>query len=86
MQESWREDEDKLTFIVLSAKDIEDGHNEIDAMIGDVNLFLNDPEDDCCGEVNILPSESWKTTIVELFSYIFGLFLMSFQWVLFYYT
>ena len=58
MQESWREDEDKLTFIVLSAKDIEDGHNEIDAMIGDVNLFLNDPEDDCCGEVNILPSES----------------------------
>ena len=34
MQESWREDDDKLTFIVLSAQDIEDGHGEIDSMIG----------------------------------------------------
>jgi len=58
MQESWRNDEDKLTFIVLSAQDIEDGHGELDAMIGDVNLFLNDPEDDCCGEVEVMIAES----------------------------
>ena len=104
MQESWQNDEDKLTFIILSAQDIEDGHNELDAMIGnfarylvfeqwvwdtqdildrkvvrvpqpyctssfqfswsqnnysgDVNLFLNDPEDDCCGEVEVMIAES----------------------------
>ena len=34
MQESWREDEDKLTFIILLASDVEDGHPEIDSMIG----------------------------------------------------
>ena len=34
MQQSWREDEDKLTFIILLASDIEDGHSEIDSMIG----------------------------------------------------
>ena len=34
MQESWQNDEDKLTFIILSAQDIEDGHGEIDSMIG----------------------------------------------------
>ena len=34
MQKSWRDDEDKLTFIILSAKMIEDGKSEIEAMIG----------------------------------------------------
>jgi len=57
MQESWREDEDKLTFIILSAAQIEDGHTELESMIGDVNLFLNDPEDDCCGEVEVMIAE-----------------------------
>ena len=38
MQESWREDEDKLTFIILLASDVEDGHPEIDSMIG-MSLF-----------------------------------------------
>merc|ERR1711937_554239 len=57
MQESWREDEDKLTFIILLASDIEDGHPEIDSMIGDCNLFLNDPEDDCCGEIEVMIAE-----------------------------
>merc|ERR1711892_1435804 len=35
MQESWRNDEDKLTFIVLSAQDIEDGHGELEVMIAE---------------------------------------------------
>ena len=40
MQESWRDDDDKLTFIVLSAQDIEDGHGEIDSMIGKFTTFF----------------------------------------------
>ena len=34
MQKSWREDEDKLTFILLSAQMIEEGKTELEAMIG----------------------------------------------------
>lgn len=54
MQESWRDDADKLTFIVLSAEKIEEGKSEHDSMIGDVNLFLNDPEDDQAGEIEVM--------------------------------
>ena len=57
MQESWRRDEDKLTFIVLSAAKIESGSTEVEAMIGDVNLFLNDPEDDQAGEIEVMIAE-----------------------------
>jgi len=57
MQKSWREDEDKLTFILLSADLIEEGKSEIESMIGDVNLFLNDPEDDQAGEVEVMIAE-----------------------------
>lgn len=57
MQKSWREDQDKLTFILLSAQMIEDGKTELEAMIGDVNLFLNDPEDDQAGEVEVMIAE-----------------------------
>ena len=34
MQKSWRHDEDKLTFILLSVDEIEQGKSEIEAMIG----------------------------------------------------
>jgi len=57
MQESWRRDEDKLTFILLSAAKIEAGSTEVEAMIGDVNLFLNDPEDDQAGEIEVMIAE-----------------------------
>ena len=40
MQESWREDEDKLTFIILLASDVEDGHPEIDSMIGSSMILV----------------------------------------------
>uniref|UniRef100_A0A0N5AE09 N-acetyltransferase domain-containing protein n=1 Tax=Syphacia muris TaxID=451379 RepID=A0A0N5AE09_9BILA len=49
MQKSWREDEDKCTFILLSRRLL-----EIGAMIGDVNVFLNDG----IAELEIMIAES----------------------------
>ncbi|KAJ4344433.1 uncharacterized protein N0V89_012175 [Didymosphaeria variabile] len=52
MQESWRTDADKLTFIICAPPPIEPEHitaEEEDAphgMIGDVNLFLNPDDED----------------------------------------
>jgi len=52
MQRSWREDDDKCTFIVLDRKTFEDSstktpdRREIEAMIGDVNLFFIDEEEE----------------------------------------
>lgn len=68
MQKSWRDDEDKCTFIVLGkeccensltlSRSIQEDGNEIsplegnfitktlDAMVGDVNLFLSEEEED----------------------------------------
>uniref|UniRef100_A0A0M3HUT0 N-acetyltransferase domain-containing protein n=1 Tax=Ascaris lumbricoides TaxID=6252 RepID=A0A0M3HUT0_ASCLU len=40
MQRSWREDDDKCTFIILSRALIDEGYDELSSMIGDVNLFL----------------------------------------------
>ncbi|XP_068155460.1 alpha/beta-tubulin-N-acetyltransferase 9 [Drosophila tropicalis] len=45
MQRSWREDNDKLTFIVLSADLYAQSKDEIAAMVGDTNLFLHQDED-----------------------------------------
>ena len=76
MQRSWRTDGDKLTFIAchpLSVAEkegesdgqviVRGGHEDIDGperMVGDVNLFINESEDDegsesaCIGEVEIM--------------------------------
>lgn len=40
MQRSWREDEDKCTFLVLCRSTYEKTDNEIDSLVGDTNLFL----------------------------------------------
>uniref|UniRef100_A0A8R1DX79 N-acetyltransferase domain-containing protein n=1 Tax=Caenorhabditis japonica TaxID=281687 RepID=A0A8R1DX79_CAEJA len=50
MQRNWREDEDKLTFIVLEKAD---GQEE-DRMIGDVNLFITNGEE---AEVEVMIAE-----------------------------
>jgi RimJ/RimL family protein N-acetyltransferase len=54
MQQSWRTDNDKLTFIVClprsSSNEVSEVHDGVDdspeRMIGDINLFLFEPEDD----------------------------------------
>lgn len=56
MQTSWREDEDKCTFIILSSKlsSYPDRDAEISAMIGDVNIFLNAEDNEKGCEIEIM--------------------------------
>jgi RimJ/RimL family protein N-acetyltransferase len=57
MQQSWLQDEDKCTFIILDAAKLEHCPSEIDAMAGDINLFLNDPNDHQVAEIEIMIAE-----------------------------
>ncbi|VDK20442.1 unnamed protein product [Anisakis simplex] len=57
MQRSWREDDDKCTFIILSQSLLDQYKDEISSMIGDVNIFLHDG----VGELEIMIAESeWR--------------------------
>ena len=56
MQQSWREDADKCTFIVLAAEKWQGqpGPSEESCMAGDVNLFLTDLGDPSLGEIEVM--------------------------------
>ena len=57
MQQSWRDDQKKLTFIILIKNDETNSKTEIDRMAGDINLFLNDYDDDKNAEIDIMIAE-----------------------------
>ncbi|KAI8139209.1 GNAT domain-containing protein [Fennellomyces sp. T-0311] len=59
MQRSWHEDEKKCTFILLAPHDNASPFSKENAqMIGDVNIFLNDQDDDpTFGEIEIMIAE-----------------------------
>ncbi|XP_065082733.1 alpha/beta-tubulin-N-acetyltransferase 9 [Ochlerotatus camptorhynchus] len=80
MQKSWREDDDKCTFLILERAQFEQNGDEIAALIGDTNIFLqsDDPEEDDSnlktGEIEIMIAEKvargkrygWESTLLML--------------------
>ncbi|XP_030029694.1 N-acetyltransferase 9-like protein [Manduca sexta] len=73
MQKSWREDEDKCTYIILDKEVYIKTENEIEAMIGDTNIFITDKENGV-GEIEIMIAEEtargkkmgWEAVILML--------------------
>ncbi|KAI5642306.1 acetyltransferase (GNAT) domain-containing protein [Phthorimaea operculella] len=86
MQRSWREDEDKCTFIILDKCDYEQHHDEIDSMIGDTNIFITDRQLEI-GEIEIMIAEEysrgkglgWEAVVLMLLYGIKFIHLKSFE-------
>ncbi|RVW95176.1 N-acetyltransferase 9-like protein [Vitis vinifera] len=62
MQLSWTQDPDKRTFIVLDREmvdgDFIQGHPHVEAMVGDVNIYMNDLDDSQMAEIEIMIAET----------------------------
>lgn len=60
MQKSWREDDDKCTFLILCRNTYDQTRDEIVSLVGDTNLFLTqDPEtNERVAEAEIMIAES----------------------------
>ncbi|KAG8041077.1 hypothetical protein G9C98_002065 [Cotesia typhae] len=58
MQESWHNDDNKCTFIILDRNRF-DKANPVDSMIGDTNLYLNDIEEPFTAECEIMIAEKY---------------------------
>lgn len=61
MQQSWNADPQKCTFIILDKQrivgDFVHGEPHVEAMTGDVNLYMNDPDDFQTAEIEIMIAE-----------------------------
>jgi RimJ/RimL family protein N-acetyltransferase len=62
MQQTWRDDEAKCTFIILAGgRGYEGDEIEEERMVGDVNLFLHDRDDPTNAEIEIMVAEpKWR--------------------------